>query len=44
MYGIGIVGAGWVASEHIRAFEANAGVKIVAICSSSVESAKAKID
>jgi predicted dehydrogenase len=44
MYGVGIVGAGWVASEHIRAFGSNPDSKVVAICSSSTESAQAKVD
>jgi len=43
MYGVGMVGAGWVATEHIKAFEANPDSKVVAICSSSVQSAKAKV-
>ena len=43
MYGVGLVGAGWVASEHIKAFEANPDTRVVAICSSSRESAEAKV-
>jgi predicted dehydrogenase len=43
MFGVGIVGAGWVATEHIRAFESNPDAKVVAICSRSVESAEAKV-
>jgi len=43
MLGVGIVGAGWVASEHIRAFECNPDSKVVAICSRTVESAEKKV-
>lgn len=43
MYGVGIVGAGWVAGEHIRAFQANPDCRVVAICSSSLKSARAKV-
>jgi len=43
MYGVGLVGAGWVASEHIKAFEANPDTRVVAICSSSRKSAEAKV-
>ena len=43
MYGVGIVGAGWVASEHIRAFECNPDSRVAAICSSCVASAEAKV-
>jgi len=42
MYGVGMVGAGWVATEHIRAFECNPDSRVVAICSSSRASAEAK--
>lgn len=33
IYGVLIVGTGWVSSEHIRAFEMNPHSKVVAICS-----------
>ena len=31
-YGVGIIGAGWVAGEHIRAFNAHPQTEIVALC------------
>lgn len=40
--GVGIVGTGWVSGEHIRAFEANAHTKVVALCGRTEESARAK--
>jgi predicted dehydrogenase len=41
-YGVGIVGAGYVAGEHIRAFTANPSTHIAALCSRTRENAKAK--
>lgn len=40
--GVGIVGTGWVAGEHIAAFEANPRTKVVALCSRTKEGAEAK--
>ena len=31
-FGVGIVGAGWVAGEHIRAFNTNPHTEIIALC------------
>ena len=38
--GVGIVGIGWVAGEHIKAFEANPHASGIALCSSSRENAE----
>ena len=38
--GVGIVGIGWVAGEHIKAFEANPHASVIALCSSSRENAE----
>ena len=38
--GVGIVGIGWVAGEHIKAFEANPHANVIALCSSSRENAE----
>ena len=40
--GVGIIGAGWVAGEHIRAFETNPHTELVALCSRTASKAKAK--
>ena len=40
--GVGIIGAGWVAGEHIRAFQANPHTEVVALCSRTESRAKAK--
>lgn len=40
--GVGIVGTGWVSGEHIRAFEANAHTKVVALCGRTEAGARAK--
>ncbi|MCC6697524.1 MAG: Gfo/Idh/MocA family oxidoreductase [Candidatus Hydrogenedentes bacterium] len=40
--GVGIVGTGWVAGEHIRAFKNNPDTKIVALCGLTEQLAKAK--
>lgn len=42
--GVGIIGAGWVAGEHIRAFAVNPATEVRAICSRTKEKAQAKID
>ncbi len=38
-YGVAVHGAGWVAAEHVRAFEADARARVVAISSRRAESA-----
>ncbi len=40
--GVGIVGTGWVAGEHIRAFNENPHTKVVALCSRTERSARDK--
>ncbi|MDQ1255773.1 MAG: hypothetical protein QG656_367, partial [Candidatus Hydrogenedentes bacterium] len=40
--GVGIIGAGWVAGEHIRAFNTHPDTEVVALCSRDGEKAKAK--
>ena len=40
--GVGIIGAGWVAGEHIRAFQSNPHTEVVALCSRTAAKAKAK--
>ncbi|HOZ49345.1 MAG TPA: Gfo/Idh/MocA family oxidoreductase [Candidatus Hydrogenedentes bacterium] len=40
--GVGIIGAGWVAGEHIRAFRTNPHTEVVALCSRTEAKAKAK--
>ena len=40
--GIGVVGLGWVAGEHIKAFQKNAHCEVVAVCSREMGKAKAK--
>ncbi len=40
--GVGIVGAGWVAGEHIRAFNTDPHTEVVALCSRNESRAKAK--
>ena len=42
--GVLVHGAGWVAGEHIKAFEANPSARVVAISSRRLESAKRKVD
>jgi predicted dehydrogenase len=39
--GVGIVGAGWVAGEHVKAFEANPHTEVTAVCARREEQAKA---
>ena len=41
-YGVGIVGSGWVAGEHIRGFDENPNTELRALCSRTEEGAKAK--
>lgn len=41
-FGVGIVGTGWVAEQHVAAFEGNPHTRVVALSSSSWESAEAK--
>ena len=40
--GVGMVGMGWVAGEHVRAFKASPHVEIRAMCSLTKDEAKAK--
>lgn len=40
--GVGIIGAGWVAGEHIRAFSSQPNVEIMALCSRNEHHARAK--
>lgn len=40
--GVGIIGAGWVAGEHIRAFQSNPHTEVLALCARSAAKAKAK--
>jgi len=40
-YGVGIVGTGWVAGEHVRAFETDPRSAVRAICGTSVAKAEA---
>ncbi|MBI5095609.1 MAG: Gfo/Idh/MocA family oxidoreductase [Candidatus Hydrogenedentes bacterium] len=40
--GVGIVGTGWVAGEHIRAFAGNPDAEVRALCSRTEAGAKAK--
>ena len=40
--GVGLVGTGWVAGQHVEAFEKNPFTRVVALCSSSREGAEAK--
>lgn len=40
--GVGIVGTGWVAGEHISAFETNPHTKVLALCGRTEEGARAK--
>ena len=40
--GVGIVGTGWVSDEYIRSFSMNPHTQIRAICSRTMEKAKAK--
>ena len=40
--GVGIIGAGWVAGEHIRAFESTPHTEVRALCARTESRAKAK--
>lgn len=40
--GVGIIGTGWVAGEHIKAFQTNPNTEVRGICSRLESSAKAK--
>jgi predicted dehydrogenase len=42
--GVGIVGTGWVSTEHIRAFERNPFTRVAAICSREKGRARAKAE
>lgn len=42
--GVGIVGTGWVAGEHIKAFQKNAQSRVVAMTSRTREGAQAKAE
>ncbi len=42
-YGVLVLGAGWVASQHIAAFAANPSARVLAVCSRSIESAQRRI-
>lgn len=44
IYGVMIVGTGWVSGEHIRAFEMDPRAQVVAIVSRSYEKGRAKAD
>lgn len=44
MYRVGIIGAGWVAGEHIRAYINNPETEIAAICVRRPETAQAHMD
>jgi predicted dehydrogenase len=41
--GVGILGAGWVSGEHIKAYKGNPHTRVVGICSRSTESAVARL-
>lgn len=41
--GVGIVGAGWVAGEHIKSYEKNPHCRVTAICSRTRASAERKV-
>ena len=42
--GVGLIGPGWVASEHIRAFNKNPHTRMVAVCSRDLGRAQGAID
>lgn len=42
-YGAGIIGAGWVSGEHIKAYAANENVQVIGIYSRTAERATAKL-
>ena len=43
-FGVGIIGAGWVASEHIKAFQKNPHTEVRAISSRTAEGARKKAE
>ncbi|MGI6610485.1 MAG: Gfo/Idh/MocA family protein [Limnochordia bacterium] len=43
-YGVGVVGAGWVSGEHIKAYASNENARMVGIYSRTPERATAKLD
>jgi len=42
--GVLILGAGWVSTQHIKAFQTNPNTEVVAICSRRLESCKLRAD
>jgi predicted dehydrogenase len=42
--GVGVVGIGWVATQHLRAFMNNPDARVVALCSRDLERARAVLD
>lgn len=44
IYGVGIVGMGWVSTEHARAFNRNPHTRVVALCGRTLESATRRRD
>ncbi len=42
--GVGLIGPGWVASEHIRAFNKNPQTRMAAVCSRDLSRAQGAID
>ena len=43
-FGVGVIGTGWVSTEHIRAFENNPFTRVAAICSREKPRARAKAE
>jgi predicted dehydrogenase len=41
--GVGIVGIGWVATQHLKAFQGNPRAKVVALCSRDLRRARATL-
>ena len=41
-FGVGLIGTGWVAGQHVNAFENNPHTHVVAVASGSKESADKK--
>ena len=44
IYGVGIIGAGWVSGEHVKAYASNPNAKVIGIYSRTAERAKAKLE
>jgi predicted dehydrogenase len=42
VYGVGLIGAGWVCDEYIKAFQANPACRVIAICDIDAGLASAK--